>query len=105
MEGFIMPSANVHYTPFVEAALRLHRAVADYHAQDDGEKASGSTAREMARAFAEFFRIALRGAPEEVIASLVELCALETARARLDARHADAAAAPRARIIDMGARL
>lgn len=65
-----------------DAADTLQKALADYHSEP-GETA-GASARNMIGSFAQFFRRALPAARNEIIAALVELCAVECGRARLE---------------------
>lgn len=93
------PTARIGQLPIGRAAGRLETALAAYRAGCAEESGRGA-ARGMAAAFEAFFRAALPAAGSEVIAGLVELCAIETARARAAGLLA-AFPAPQARIVDV----
>ena len=82
----------------MDCAARIAQATADYRrANPEGDR---SASREMVRAFRAMFRALLPGAPQDVIASMVELASLETAHARLRDL-ADSGRLPSAKVIDL----
>ncbi len=85
------------------AAGELESALAAFARAPFGD--SGGATRAMAGAFLDFTRHLLPVAPPDVVAGVVQLCVLETVRARMEdeaAGHAAGAGGAGARVVDAG---
>ncbi len=88
--------------PLRQASETLIAALAGYRgssAVSENPKAAAA----MVESFCQWFTCALPGASAEILTGLTELCAIETARARLE-RQADAGQLPSARIVSVASR-
>jgi hypothetical protein len=83
-----------------KAAHHLGRAITSYNAQSAAQDCSSET-RVLVHAFHRVLSLALPCAPVDLLESMIELCAMETARARLE-HQADDGTLPGARILDLG---
>lgn len=89
-----------HPTQLANAAHHLGRALRDYNAQSAAEISSAEI-RAVMHAFHRLLTLALPHAPVELLESMIELCAMETARARLE-QQADDGTLASARILAIG---
>lgn len=89
-----------HAGALAEAGHHLGRSLADYNQCSAAEESPAQT-RTMVHAFHRILTLALPHAPVDVLEALIELCATETARTRLE-HQADDGTLAGARILNIG---
>jgi hypothetical protein len=94
-----MPGSHDLPGELASAARRLGSALEAYNAQSAAADGSPES-RAMVHGFHRVLTLALPHAPVDLLESMIELCAMETARARLEMQ-ADNGTLPGARIVAM----